>query len=64
MVETQIATGGGVDPDGGPPNEENLVAVQYGEAEINILNKYLTETVSNLLTVNKDLLNQQLHVPA
>jgi len=35
-----------------------------GEAELEILCKYLLETVSSLLAVNKDLLNRELHTPA
>ena len=41
-----------------------MVATEIGEAELEILCKYLVETVSSLLAVNKDLLNRDLHAPA
>ena len=40
------------------------VLPDLGEAELEILCKFLLETVSSLLAVNKDLLNRELHTPA
>ena len=39
------------------------MGTEYGEAELEILNRFLQETCSSLLAVNKDLLNRELHLP-
>ncbi len=40
-----------------------MVTTELGEAELEILCKFLRETVASLLAVNKDLLNHELHAP-
>ena len=37
------------------------MAVDYGEAELEVLSKYLVATCHSLLDLNKDLLNKELH---
>ena len=43
--------------------EGEAIGTEYGEAELEILNKFLQETCCSLLAVNKDLLNRELHTP-
>lgn len=42
---------------------EQVEQAELGEAELEILIKFLQETISSLLAVNKDLLNRELHDP-
>ena len=46
------------------PGVEATPAIEFGEAELSVLTDYLLEVGSNLLDLNKDLLNQQLHTEA
>ena len=46
------------------PGVEATAAIEFGEAELSVLTDYLLEVGSNLLDLNKDLLNQQLHTEA
>ena len=64
MVEPaqQIDTGGRMNTEGDADNE-NMAPTELGEAELQILCKFLQETIASLLAVNKDLLNHELHVP-
>ena len=43
--------------------EGEAIGTEYGEAELEILNKFLQETCCSILAVNKDLLNRELHTP-
>lgn len=64
MVESaqQIDTGGRLNTEG-EDHVETMATAELGEAELEILCKYLQETVASLLAVNKDLLNHELHAP-
>ena len=63
MVDT-IDTAARLNTDGDADNNETMPTTEIGEAELEILCKYLVETVSSLLAVNKDLLNRDLHTPS
>ena len=41
-----------------------MAPTELGEAELEILCGFLRETVAQLLAVNKDLLNRELHTPS
>ena len=43
---------------------ESMAPTELGEAELEILCGFLRETAAQLLAVNKDLLNRELHTPA
>ena len=60
MVESaqQIDTGGRLNTEG-EDHVETMATAELGEAELEILCKYLQETVASLLAVNKDLLNHE-----
>lgn len=47
----------------GDADNENMAPTELGEAELQILCKFLQETIASLLAVNKDLLNRELHTP-
>ena len=42
---------------------DQIQPAELGEAELEILCKFLMETIASLLAVNKDLLNRELHAP-
>lgn len=47
----------------GDENQEQIQQAELGEAELEILCKFLQETIASLLAVNKNLLNVELHAP-
>ena len=51
------------DTDEATEGQNETMGTEYGEAELEILNRFLQETCSSLLAVNKDLLNRELHLP-
>ena len=51
-----------IDTDAQETQNETMGTV-YGEAELEILSRFLQETCSSLLSLNKDLLNRELHLP-
>ena len=64
MVDKIDTTNAPVDDTDFDAGVEATPAIEFGEAELSILTDYLLEVGSNLLDLNKDLLNQQLHTDA